>query len=109
MAFCRNPEISERAFFDALVGSLPGKGLYVHVVMARRPGGAGEGRGSQQHRKEINMKAAAAPRPSQPPEGRMCCTTSGPGGGVDCRTLRGVGYVVWGERESIYLSDKITV
>ena len=43
---CTNLEIPEIAFFDALVGSLPVGELYVHVVMARRPGGAGEGRGS---------------------------------------------------------------
>ena len=73
----------------------------MHVVMARpgqAPGGAGgawRGLGGRGSRKEINMKAAAAPPRRQRAE---CCTSSGPRGGVGCRTLRGVGWLGgWGE------------
>ena len=68
----------------------------MHVVMARR---AGSWWGEAASRKEINMKAAAAP-PTQPPEGRMLHIV-GPRGWSRLPHLEGVGSLGGGRGESI--------
>ena len=84
---------------DTLVVSLPvGELLYVHVVMARRSGscwagGAWKGAGRQQEGNQYESCGS----PAAPPEGRTCCTSSGPGGWSRLPHLDGVGSVPGGE------------